>query len=211
MAMYPVPITKAKKTLAVDSSEFTDEIFQAIFAEGLKALLNKNMSKILTKDLDGDELEAAQASAMEKAQENLERLKSGAIKKRKSTKESREVTTEARRLAREAVKAAYKKAGKKITGIKGAVITAAADELIAENPKYLEKARENVAKMKARDTIEVVPEEGSTIAKLIAEAETAKPKVAPTRKKKTEGASAEDVVAAAKTSKGKAQPAHAKH
>lgn len=184
MTIYTVPITKAKANIAVDSGDLSDEVCAAIFQEGLKSFLNKNMSKIVLKDLDDEELEEARAAALAKGEENLENLKAGAIKKRKATKESREVTTEARRLAREAVRAAFREAGKKITGIKSAVITKAADELIAENPEYLEKARENVAKMKARDTIKVAPKEGTSLASLIAQAETAKPKVAPVRKKK---------------------------
>lgn len=218
MTIYTVPITKAKKNIAVDSEAvdasgkplLSDEVCQMIFAEGLKAFLNKNMSKITVKDLEGDELEAAKEAAFAKGQENLESLVAGNVKKRKAAgKESREVTTEARRLAREAVKAAFREAGKKISGIKAAVITAAADELIAEDDSYVVKARENVAKMKERDTVVAKAAAGTKLASMIAEAETAKPKVPPTRKKK-EGATAEDVVAGAKTKgKGKGQQAQA--
>lgn len=217
MTIYTVPITKAKKNIAVDSEAvdasgkplLSDEVCQMIFAEGLKAFLNKNMSKITVKDLEGDELEAAKEAAFAKGQENLESLVAGSVKKRKAAgKESREVTTEARRLAREAVKAAFREAGKKISGIKASVITAAADELIAEDTSYVEKARENVAKMKTRESLVAKPTEGSTLAKLVADAETAKPKVAPTRKKK-EGATTEDVVAGKAIKKGKGQQAQA--
>ena len=204
MTVYAVPITKAKKNLQVDSDGLSDDICAIIFAEGLKALLNKNMSKITVKDLDGEDLEAAKTAALAKGEENLENLKNGNLRKRKSSKESREVTTEARRLAREAVKAAFRDAGKKITGIKGSVITAAADELIAEDPSYTEKARENVAKMKTRESLIAKPT--ASLAALIADAEAAKPKVAPTRKKK-EGATDADVVAG--KAKGKGKPSQA--
>ncbi len=204
---FAVPITKAKKNISVNPAAFSDEVYEAIFAEGLKTILNKNMSKITVKDLDGDELEAAKSAALAKGEENLKNLIEGNIKKRKATKESREVTTEARRLAREAVKAAFREAGKKISGIKASVITAAADELIAEDESYTAKAKENVAKMKTREGLVAHPKEGTSLASLIASAETAKPKVAPTRKKK-EGATDADVVAGAKT-KGKGKPAQA--
>jgi hypothetical protein len=209
MPVIPIAITKAKKNISVDTDALPDEVYQAALAEGLKSLLNKNMSKITVKDLEGDELLQAQEAAFAKATESLENLMAGNLKRRKAAgKESREVTTEARRLAREAVKAAFREAGKKISGIKASVITAAADELIAEDQSYVEKARENVAKMKTREAMIAKPAEGTTLAKMIASAETAKPKVAPTRKKK-DTATTEDVVAAKAKGKGKAQ--HATH
>lgn len=201
MGILAIPITKAKKNVSIDTDKLPEDVYAAALAEGLKALCNKNMSKITVKDLEGDELAAAQEAAYAKGMENLQNLMEGNLKKRKSAgKESREVTTEARRLAREAVKAAFREAGKKISGIKASVITAAADELIAEDDSYVIKARENVAKMKERDTVKA--KQTDTLAALIAEAETAKPKVAPTRKKKAEG----DVPGAiAKGKKGKAE------
>lgn len=209
MPVIAIPVTKAKKNISVDTDALPDEVYQAALAEGLKSLLNKNMSKITVKDLDGDELLQAQEAAFAKATESLENLMAGNLKRRKSAgKESREVTTEARRLAREAVKAAFREAGKKISGIKASVITAAADELIAEDTSYVEKARENVAKMKTRESLIAKPKEGTSLAALIGAAETAKPKVAPTRKKK-ESATTEDVVAA--KAKGKGKPQHAGH
>ena len=207
MPVIPIPVTKAKRNISVDTDALPDEVYQAALAEGLKSLLNKNMSKITVKDLEGDELLQAQEAAFAKATESLQNLMEGNLKRRKAAgKESREVTTEARRLAREAVKAAFREAGKKISGIKASVITAAADELIAEDSTYIEKARENVAKMKTRESLIAKPKEGTSLADLIATAETAKPKVAPTRKKK-EG----DVpgAIAAKGKKGKAE--HASH
>ncbi len=206
MTIVAIPITKAKKNVSIDTDKIPVEIYETALMEGLKVLCNKNMSKITVKDLEGDELAAAQEAAYAKGQENLENLMAGNLKKRKAAgKESRAVTTEARRLAREAVKAAFKEAGKKLAGIKASVITAAADELIAEDDSYVAKARENVAKMAQRESMVAKPKEGTSLAALIAEAETAKPKVAPTRKKK------EDVpgAIAAKGKKGKAE--HAQH
>ncbi len=207
MGILAIPITKAKKNVSVDTDALPEEMYALALAEGLKALLNKNMSKITVKDLEGDELLSAQEAALAKGTENLENLMAGNLKKRKAAgKESRAVTTEARRLAREAVKAAFKEAGKKLSGIKASVITAAADELIAEDDSYVVKARENVAKMAQRESVHVAPKEGTSLAKIIAEAETAKPKVAPTRKKKDADVPG---AIAAKGKKGKVE--HASH
>lgn len=207
MGILTIPITKAKKNVSIDTDKLPEDVYAAALAEGLKVLCNKNMSKITVKDLEGDELAAAQEAAYAKGMENLQNLMEGNLKKRKAAgKESREVTTEARRLAREAVKAAFREAGKKISGIKASVITAAADELIAEDTSYVEKARENVAKMKTRESLVAKPKEGTSLAALIADADTAKPKVAPTRKKK-DAATTEDVVAAKAKGGGKAQRA----
>ncbi len=186
MAIITVPITKAKQNIPVETDSLPEEMYALALAEGLKVILNKNMSKAgPVKDVDDEELAKTRAKAMEIAQENFENLMAGNLKKRKAAgKESRAVTTEARRLAREAVKAAFKEAGKKLSGIKASVITAAADELIAEDDSYVVKARENVAKMAQRESVHVAPKEGTSLAALIAQADTAKPKVAPTRKKK---------------------------
>lgn len=207
MGILAIPITKAKKNVSIDTDKLPEDVYAAALAEGLKALCNKNMSKITVKDLEGDDLIAAQEAAYAKGMENLQNLMEGNLKRRKAAgKESREVTTEARRLAREAVKAAFREAGKKISGIKASVITAAADELIAEDASYVEKARENVAKMKTRESLVAKPKEGTSLAALISEAETAKPKVAPTRKKK-EG----DVPGAIAKGKAKGKAEHASH
>src|SRR5271169_2400275 len=151
MTMLAIPITKAKKNHPVDTEWFSDDIYTQIFAEGLKGVLNKGMTgdKFKTTDLEGEELEEVKASVYAKAEANLAALREGQLKrKRSASKESREVTTEARRLAREAVKAAIKEANKKVSGIPASVITQMADELIAEDEAYLAKARENVARMK---------------------------------------------------------------
>lgn len=195
MTVYAVPITKAKKNIPFDSDLrdkegeriFTDEVMQAIFAEGLKVILNKNMSKITVKDLDGDELAEAQAAALAKAEENLENLKNGMLRKRKtSSKEPREVITHAMNKARKDIRAAYKDAGKKITGIAASVITQAAKDYLEDHPEILEEAREEVRAMNARESKPV--KVTNRLADLIAQAETAKPKVPPKRKGKAEQA-----------------------
>lgn len=206
MAAYAVPITKAKRTIPVESKDFSDDIAAIIFAEGLKVMLNKGMSKIAVKDLDGDELKEAQEAALQQAKENLDALKEGTVKRRKASKEGREVTTEALRIARERVKAAYKAAGKKITGIKASVITEYAKEIIEDDPEIVELAKANVAKMKQRElgTVKV----SDKLSAKIKEAEDAKPRVAPKRKAK-EGANEATVIAGKAKGKGKGTQATA--
>ena len=207
MSDYMITISKAKRQLKITDemveSGFNEDVYKAIFAEGLKSFLNKGMSGVKVKDLDDDELEEQRDKAFEIAEANLKMLLEGKIKKSRAkgpAKESRAVIAEGRRLAKEALKAAYRHAGKKTTGIKASALTAAADELIEADPVYLEKARINVAKMEEREKVTLEPT--GKLAEIIASAEDAKPRVAPTRGRKRETASEGDVVAARSTQKG---------
>ena len=181
MATLNVPITKAGSSLSIDTDALPEESFRAVVEAGLKALLNLGMSKILTKGLEGDQLSAAQAAALAKATENLENLKSGKVKRGRSTakdangnKVSGPVMTEARRLAKEVVKNEIRAAGMKISHIEASVITKAANELIAADPSFITKATENLeARSQVKTTINI-----STLVhespKLVAKAEKAK-------------------------------------
>lgn len=151
MAILNVPITKAGAALSVDTDALPEESYKAVFEAGLKALLNLGMSKILTKGLEGDKLSEAQAAALAKATENLDNLKAGKVKKGRTTakdangnKVSGPVMTEARRLAKEVVKNEIRAAGMKISHVEASVITKAANELIAADPSYIEKATANL-------------------------------------------------------------------
>ena len=217
MAEYMITVTKAKRQIKVTEEmvdrTFNEEVYQQIFEQGLTVVLNQGMSGLTkkygpVKDLDEDELAEFQSEAFAIAEANLQRLLEGQVKRsrsKKASKEPRENIAEARRLARDAIKAGYRAAGKKTTGIKMSVLTAAADELIAEHPEYLEKARLNVAKKKEFES--VVLEPTGKLAAMIADAEDAKPRVAPTRGRRKESATTEDIVAArATTQKGRVQP-----
>ena len=206
--VYQIQISKAKRNLNVKSTDFSDEMYRAIFSEGLKSILNKGMSKIKVKDLEGDELDEARDEAFKQAEENLEALKRGELKKRRggAAKDSRDVVMEARRLAKEAVKDAYRAANKKTTGIKASVFTASANELLEseDGEMFFEKARVNVEKMRTREKVNI--KVTGKLAQLIASAETAKPRGAHLGRKK-EGAATGDVVAARATQqKGRVQP-----
>ena len=146
--VFEVPIAKGgdKAFLQFDVSVLKDEDYALVMAEGLKAVANARMSKVgaVTK-LTGKELEDANVMAMKIAAENLEKLVKGETKvrgKAKSTSDiPREVQTEARRQAREVVRNEIRRAGGKISQYAAKDITAAADQLIASDPSYVEKAR----------------------------------------------------------------------
>ena len=147
MAMFTVPITKAKEDIVdIDSKAFSDEVYDYIFSEGLKTVLNKGMTKVTAKDIpDEDE---RKAKAMEIAQATLQNLYDGKVpsRKKKAAKESGKVMTEARRLAKEAVKQQLRKSKKKISHYKASDITAAANALleIDDGKKFIAKVKENI-------------------------------------------------------------------
>lgn len=160
MPKYMVMISKAKQALEFDSDtimpddpEEQKRIKSEIFREGLKVVLNRGMAKIATAGLEGDELVKAQAEALAKAQENAENLQSGKVRFVGGTKKKagdRAITTEARRIAREAVKQALKENGEKVSHYSAKAITEAADAFIQENDWVVEQAKENLAKVKER-------------------------------------------------------------
>ncbi len=153
MAMFAVPITKAKEDISdIDSKGFSDEVYDYIFSEGLKTVLNKGMTKVTAKDIpDEDE---RKAEAMKIAQATLAELYDGKVPSRKRAKKSKEsgkVMTEARRLAKEAVKQQLRKAKKKISHYKASDITAAANALLEtdDGKKFIATARDNIAAAEA--------------------------------------------------------------
>lgn len=151
MATFSVPITKGKGELEVETKDFSDDVYNYIYAEGLKAVLNKGMTKVTAKDIpDEDE---RRAEAMKIATETLEKLIAGEVpsRRKKKAKESGKVMTEARRLAKEAVKEGLRKAKKKISHYKASDITAAANAMLEteEGQRFIVKARENIAAAEA--------------------------------------------------------------
>lgn len=142
-----VPIAKAgdKAFLDVDVEQIPPDTWSMVILEGLKAVLNARMSKVgaVTK-LQGKDLDDAHALAMKIANENRDKLMSGDLKaKTKAAKSdvSREVQTEARRQAREVVRNTIRQAGGKISQYAPKDITAWADQIIASDPSYIEKAQ----------------------------------------------------------------------
>jgi hypothetical protein len=181
MATMNIKITKAGKSLPVELSELPDEAYQFVIQKGLEALLNARMSKILTKDLEGEKLAEAQAAAEKVAEENLSNLKAGKISKGRASakdangnKVSAVVMTEARRLAKEVVKNEIRAAGMKISHVEASVITKAANELIAADPSFIESATANIEGRKQVKSAINIADLVHESPKLVAKAEKAK-------------------------------------
>jgi len=181
MGIMNIKVTKANRTIAVDTSELPDEAYQFVLQKGLEALMNARMSKILTKDLEGDKLAEAQEAAAKIAEENLSNLKAGKISKgRGGTKDangnkvSAVVMTEARRLAKEVVKNEIRAAGMKISHVEASVITKAANELIAADPSFIEAATANIEGRKQVKSAINIADLVHESPKLVAKAEKAK-------------------------------------
>lgn len=146
-----VIITKAGETLEVDTNAIPPDAYRIIVMEGLKAVLNKGMSKIKTKDLEGEDLEKAKAAALAKAKENLEQVMADKLRKAgaKGEKVSGKVKTEAMRLARNLVKDGLKAQKLKISHYSASDITEAAKLVLEENPELMEQAKDNLAEREA--------------------------------------------------------------
>jgi len=182
MAILKIPVTKAgNRLIEVDPGQLSDEIYAIALVEGLKPLINKGMSKILTKNLDGDELEAAKSAAYAIAEKNLENLYAGKVRKGRvaaTTADGKKVPgvvlTEARRLAKEVVKNEIRASGGKISHYEASEITKAANELLAADSSFIETATANIeARTKIKSAVDI-----STLIhespKLVAAAEKAK-------------------------------------
>lgn len=197
MGIMNIKVTKANRTIAVDTSELPDEAYQFVLQKGLEALMNARMSKILTKDLEGDKLAEAQEAAAKIAEENLSNLKAGKISKgRGGTKDangnkvSAVVMTEARRLAKEVVKNEIRAAGMKISHVEASQITKAANELIAADPSFIEQATANIEGRKAVKSAINIADLVHESPKLVAKAEAEKAKKKSTLSAKQAGKAA---------------------
>ncbi len=151
MADYAVAISKGGDNLTITQEvldALPDHVYKEIITQGLKTLLNRGMSKI-TKTTYPDDKPGLQKAAMEKAQANVADLQAGKIRvtggKGKS-KGKGAVMTEARRLAKIAVKDQMKAKSIKVSHVPASQITAAANYLIENDPTFLALAEENLAK-----------------------------------------------------------------
>ena len=182
MATLSIPVTKAgNRKIEVDTADIPDDMYTLVMEEGLKVILNKRMSKIVTKGLEGDALVEAQDAAFTVASENFDNLKAGKVRRGRAgatTADGKKVPgavmTEARRLAKEVVKNEIRAAGMKISHVEASEITKAANALIAEDPSYIEQATVNIesrAQVKPKVDIKALIHESP---KLVAAAEKAK-------------------------------------
>ena len=181
MSTMNIKVTKAGKSLEVDLQSLPDEAYQFVLQKGLEALLNARMSKVLTKDLEGEKLAEAQAAALKIAEENLANLQAGKISKARGgakdangNKVAANVMTEARRLAKEVVKNEIRAAGMKISHVEASVITKAANELIAADPSFIENAKANIEARSAVKSAINIADLVHESPKLVAKAEAIK-------------------------------------
>ena len=190
--LMQIPITKGKGFIEIDTAAIPNDVYAEALLQGLKVLLNRGTSKV-TKETYPDEAEL-KAKAMEVAQEQLELVMTSKIKftgaAKAQKKESGKVMTEARRLARNVVKDAIKASGGKISHYEAKDITAAANELLKNDPSLIEQAKANL------EALEKAPSQTVDIASLIsvsakkvqqAEERKAKEKANPTLSAKQAG------------------------
>lgn len=162
MAILKIPVTKAgNRTIEFNTDELDESVYhqvmEVIVYEGMKVLLNKGMSKITTKGLEGDELVDAQDAAFKKGEENFLKVLAGEVSKGRASPASGKkvpgvVMTEARRLAKEVVKDEIRAAGMKVSHVEPSVITKTANEMIANDPSFIEMAQANIEARTAKVT-----------------------------------------------------------
>lgn len=177
-----IPVTKSGGTVEIDTSAIPQDVYEAALAEGLKALVNKGMSKITLKDLEGADLAKAKAAAQAKAEDNAKAILDGSIKlpgRKSRTKEPAEVMAEARRLAKNLVKDELKKANIRLKDVASKDLTAWAKNVLDSNPELIAEARANVEarkESKLAGTINLKGLVGASFDTLKAEGEAAKAK-----------------------------------
>lgn len=160
-AEAPAPVSeitvalKNGATVVVDINLLPNDVFAAVLEAGLKAKIEgSGMSKLGPKYYDGKDDPKLKADTQAKADENVQKLYKGEIgtKKKAALKVSGKVKTAAMGLARDAVKAAIKAAGGKISHYKASEISAVAKDMIEADPSFIAQAEEL---LKAREAAPV--------------------------------------------------------
>ncbi len=150
MATLNVPITKGKSTVQIDTEAIPQDVYAEALLQGLKVLLNRNMSKI-TKASTKDEAEM-KSLAMEQAEKNIQAVMEGKIRFTggKAKKASGAVMTEAMRLAKGIIKDQMKAQGLKVSHYPAAEITKAAKALLEQDESIVETAKVNIEARSAK-------------------------------------------------------------
>jgi len=185
MAVIKIAVSKGGDDLEVDTEKLPTEVYEACFIAGVKEYLNKRMTKVTKKDMPNEEERKAQAMSI--AAENLKNMYAGNIpvgRKRASGKIPARVRAEALRISKRMIKDAMKAEKIKVSYVNPKEITAAANELLDNDPDILKLAQENIAAADAAATKTV--EKGTSI-KAIA----ARIKINPDKKAKAEKAAAD--------------------
>jgi hypothetical protein len=135
---------------ALINEGFSAEIYEAIFALGLKTALNHGMTKLSADDKVG---------IKEQAEKNLQTMADGkmpggkAVGKGKAKGLPKAVTTLAMKAARDEIKILLTRAGRKPANCKASEITRLAKELLehpTEGPPILAKAQAMIAEFEAK-------------------------------------------------------------
>lgn len=134
-----------------DSDALPIDMYRYIFQQGLETVVNSagGMAKLTTgiTKLTETEQTTARAKVRKQAQENVKALLDGSLKlkgSRGAVKVEGAVQTEALRIAKEMVKDHIRSNGQKIGAYKASEITAAAKEVIKDNPDIVKKAIANL-------------------------------------------------------------------
>lgn len=168
MAKFMVLVKKAMQKIEVESDNVPEGLYAQIFAKGLEEVINLKMSKFklspkalkeLENGSDADKAEAAKekAAAFAKAEENLKEIYAGTFKLGRAgatdasgAKISRDVNTEAMRVARGHVKDWLRSQKIPFSHVPAAKITEAAKQMLAQNPQIIEDAKATVAARAAK-------------------------------------------------------------
>jgi len=178
MSKIKIPVTKGTDVLEVDADVIPIEVYEYIFALGLKQLVNRGTTKVTKALMPDEDARKAEANAIAKLQ--LEGIYAGKVRMTGGIKvkaASGEVNTEAMRLARLAVKDTIKQAGGKVSHYDASEITKAAKDLIAADASYVEQAKTNIeARKTAKPKVAIDVAKIAVSAKKVAEAEAKKVK-----------------------------------
>ena len=183
--LLQVPITKAGpgQYQEVDTDAVPEPQFVHILQEGAKVIINGGGSKLTpySKATTDEERETFRTAAVELAAKRYAQmlaneLSTGRGRSAKTDGIPAAVVTEARRIARDLVKDTIKHNGGRVSHYKPSDITAAANDLLADEeqgPGFIAMARENLAARK-KSTITITLPSLKEDPKLVAKAEEKK-------------------------------------
>jgi hypothetical protein len=195
MEMHITVPKAGKEPFLIDTDKIPVDVYEYIFKKGLEAVMGRGLTKVKSKDLEGDELETEQKAGHKIVTETVKAIYDGKIRmaSKAGGKLSGKVKTEAMRLAKIAIKAAIKDAGERIKDYEAKEITALAAQALAEDDSYIKEAEKNLADAESK------------VKKLRTILPKGKPQAAPkSPPKRAKG----EIVAAAKHKKGEAATAH---
>lgn len=146
MAIFAVPVTKAKGVVEIDTGNVPEDVYREAVFQGLKVLVNRGASTLKKEDFNDDE--AYRAAATEVANKQVAAILAGDIKPSgapKTVKASRDVMVEARRLAKEMVKDYIRNVMKqRPSHYSPKEMTRLTERVLQDQPSIIETARANI-------------------------------------------------------------------